>query len=740
MPALFEINDLNGFSRKGEFHIGKSSIRTPILLYPTLPPYILKQQPLQDERTLENSRRCLAPIYFTDDFTEGYDSEKKEIIKNGFVKNKQPFGIGFPQTRTKELTEKLKRFHSLVAQEELQQIPIDQGSCTLILEDNLPVHECKYFQAYGQALNQERLSQYTEQRAILEKFEHVIVGLNFAHSMEKLRDTVAWCKANSFVEGIYFNNPMKSLYRFEEILQQILYLKENLPANFALIVGGALEVNYLPLLIYLGCDAFDLSYMIQRASQGEYFHRFGHGWYDNIKSIACSCESCRELDSLLQKRPRDLAQFSTHLVNHCLTLFTQEIRQLQYCQDEVSVREYMEAKIHSNPGLVSLLRRFDHHYVSRFLNRYKMQDDHPIYCGSSLSYFRPEIQNFLKRIQENVYPPEDFEMILLLPCSAGKPYSKSRSHQQFGKAIREGLSNPRDRKKISEVVVTSPMGVVPLQLEDVFPAQHYDIPVTGDWEDEELETAGRALAHWLSKYNHPIPIIAHVTGGYLEICRRAEQYLREKIHVSKDFAENNSENKVASFIYTCENYKHSTSNEALSKLTEVVMQIEETNKEGENTLTKRKLLSQKTEDELKLSFLVQYHFGPQATEPFIGGGCVLERDRSGHFARIQQYDGLGKKIIGQYKFNSGHIKLTWLGGQILAELDTNLLTLTDNSIRGSTVFPPIVENIAKGLAPGDQIAIVGKNGDYIGVGEMLVDSESALTLTYGAVADIHKKK
>ena len=37
------------------------------------------------------------------------------------------------------------------------------------------------------------------------------------------------------------------------------------------------------------------------------------------------------------------------------------------------------------------------------------------------------------------------------------------------------------------MIVTSPLGLVPRDLEEVWPAGHYDIPVTGDWSIDELE-------------------------------------------------------------------------------------------------------------------------------------------------------------------------------------------------------------------------------------------------------------
>ena len=42
-------------------------------------------------------------------------------------------------------------------------------------------------------------------------------------------------------------------------------------------------------------------------------------------------------------------------------------------------------------------------------------------------------------------------------------------------------------------MMTSPLGLVPRDLEDVWPAANYDVPVTGDWSSDELERVRRML-------------------------------------------------------------------------------------------------------------------------------------------------------------------------------------------------------------------------------------------------------
>ncbi|HUJ77796.1 MAG TPA: DUF5591 domain-containing protein, partial [Thermoplasmata archaeon] len=52
-------------------------------------------------------------------------------------------------------------------------------------------------------------------------------------------------------------------------------------------------------------------------------------------------------------------------------------------------------------------------------------------------------------------------------------------------------------ERVHVVSVSSPIGLVPRELEGVPPARHYDIPVTGDWSEEERRMVAAALDHLL---------------------------------------------------------------------------------------------------------------------------------------------------------------------------------------------------------------------------------------------------
>ena len=100
-------------------------------------------------------------------------------------------------------------------------------------------------------------------------------------------------------------------------------------------------------------------------------------------------------------------------------------------------------------------------------------------CHSYTSRDDPLIQDWRRRVSQVHTPPNhQSKVLVLLPCSAQKPYRLSQSHRRFQRAI--------PTRGVNEVMVTAPLGLVPRELEDFWPAAHYDIPVTGDWDVDEL--------------------------------------------------------------------------------------------------------------------------------------------------------------------------------------------------------------------------------------------------------------
>lgn len=118
-----------------------------------------------------------------------------------------------------------------------------------------------------------------------------------------------------------------------------------------------------------------------------------------------------------------------------------------------------------------------------------------LHCNSHDSLNNPIITKWVDFMNQNYQAPHGLdEVLILLPCSARKPYRMSNSHRKFLDAI--------GNSAFHEVMVTSPLGLVPRDLEETWPASHYDIPVTGDWSLNEIERTKQMLLSLINRHNY----------------------------------------------------------------------------------------------------------------------------------------------------------------------------------------------------------------------------------------------
>jgi len=166
-----------------------------------------------------------------------------------------------------------------------------------------------------------------------------------------------------------------------------------------------------------------------------------------------------------------------------VTHWTQAVASLRSAIRSGTVRELAERASLSSPRSVERLRRHDKLLRQNSDGSILTSVDN---SGRKVRYNSPVsrqdklIHDWRKRVSSDHVPPaHKSDILVLLPCSATKPYRLSQSHHRFLKNI------PSNR--VHEVMVTSPLGLVPRELEDLWPAAHYDIPVTGEWDTDELD-------------------------------------------------------------------------------------------------------------------------------------------------------------------------------------------------------------------------------------------------------------
>ena len=192
--------------------------------------------------------------------------------------------------------------------------------------------------------------------------------------------------------------------------------------------------------------------------------------------------------------------------------FMKALDEVRSSVEHGTLRGLVEKQSLSSPRLVEHVRR--HHALMREHegNLASHRPSSTLFpCYSSNALVDPLIEDWERFMTEDYQAPVKVrEVMILLPCSARKPYRLSKSHSQFFRAIASTGCH--------EVMMTSPLGLVPRDLEDVWPAANYDVPVTGDWSSDELARVQRMLVSLVTRSGYK-RIINHTNMdlGFLEI-------------------------------------------------------------------------------------------------------------------------------------------------------------------------------------------------------------------------------
>ncbi|GAG86400.1 unnamed protein product, partial [marine sediment metagenome] len=286
----------------------------------------------------------------------------------------------------------------------------------------------------------------------------------------------------------------------------------------------------------------------------------------------------------------------------------------------------------------------------------------------------------------------------ILPCSAKKPYSESRSHQKFHGVLR----NYRDFPEFQEVILTSPLGAIPRQLEDIYPVNSYDISVTGEWDSEEITIASKMLISLLEKYDESIPILCHVKDpGYFKIIENARSKIKNK-------------------IYFTEVKKNLTSNESLLSLEEKISEIKDSYNKDDIIPENKNFLKTLTRKFFKI---IDYQFGLNTGNKIFYNGIKTWRNKRSH--QIEISDLLTREKLGKFNVNSGQIELNLKGANRMLPFseNSNYIVFDGQKINGNTLFRPGIVNFSPNLVPKDIAVIFDKNKDkIIGLGSLIVGS------------------
>ncbi|MCI4320296.1 MAG: DUF5591 domain-containing protein [Thermoplasmata archaeon] len=295
-------------------------------------------------------------------------------------------------------------------------------------------------------------------------------------------------------EVIVLANGRHLLSEGEPFVAALEEIRRRLGARPLLWVPRVGLPHRLALLAYLGIDLVDATEAVLRAVAGSVLDPT-LGIVDAADPKVpwtCGCDGCR-------------VGGAAGRVLHARLLLQREAEFVRDAARVGRLRELAESRQTSEPLLAELLRYADGRLGA------SLEQRTPVVGSGTTTYVlresrrRPEVVRFRARFLARYRPPPSKRVLLLVPCSKTKPYRNSRSHRAFARAWQDHPGADR----LHVVSVTSPLGLVPRELEDVYPARHYDIPVTGVWEEDERRAVLAALRHLLDHGAYE-QVVAHL--------------------------------------------------------------------------------------------------------------------------------------------------------------------------------------------------------------------------------------
>lgn len=481
-------------------------------------------------------------------------------------------------------------------------------------------------------------------------------------------------------------------------LETLITLKSRIPPDTALYAPNLALPENAAMLAYMGIDVMDDTKAEVAAYSDIYLTSAGSFYLDSLIEFPCRCRVCTsttpaELSALPKdERAKLLSAHNRDALDAELALVREKIR-------AGTLREYVEGQCRVRPWLTALLRLGDFEY-SYLEERVPAFRQNQLLADTSEALSRIEVVRFARRIQER-YTPPDLDILLLLPCAARKPYSTSQSHQKFI------LTLGKYRKFVHEVIITSPLGIVPRELELTYPAAHYDTAVTGHWDEEEKAWVSGCLEAYLSKHNYKV-IVAHVEGAYREICKRVAEKLGIEI------------------VYTAE--ESLTSYESLSNLKNTVESI--------CTSGDFSRKSQNAEEEKKnfVKAVANYQFGEGAEHLF--SEETVNPVVKGRFPKYQLF--AGKKQLATLIPQYGMLALSPEGAELILKSERYVVKIDDFVPRGSILAPGVLE-ADPGIRTNDEVIVLGKKA--LCVGRAAMSGKEMTESGRGVAVDVrHVKK
>lgn len=446
------------------------------------------------------------------------------------------------------------------------------------------------------------------------------------------------------------------------IVDAVVRLREACGFGRLLCMLGIGEPSTVALLSYMGVDVFD----------------------DSLPRAA-------GLEHVLLMPEAEVAMGDGDVVGANIDYMVAELAKTRMFIEADRLRELADQRSFSSPSNVALLRLYDQ-------NAYQYAEETcstvgcRFSCNSTQALRRPDLKRYRDRMG-SYRKPEHKRILLLLPCSAKKPYHISKTHRAFASAIHTAQHDTL----VHEVIVTSPLGMVPRELDACYPANSYDIPVTGEWKCEEKAMIRKMVGDLIAQ-------------GYDKvICHLGEDY-----ELVEGLAE-----------MECTVVGDPTSPKSLENLDKALRAAAKGMETVDYPVDRNNLARG----------LLEFQFGRDIADLLMDGDTYAI-GKFPYWKFIREVDG--KKIqMGMMTPERGMVSLTLEGAEVLAKAGYATVEIMDFELKGNLFAVGVVRADPR-IRIGDEAVIVC-NGEVRGVGVAEMCGREMTDLKRGIAVKVRHK-
>ena len=274
-------------------------------------------------------------------------------------------------------------------------------------------------------------------------------------------------------------------YEYKLLAEMIIAAKKNIPTSIPLHLFGAGHPLTIPLAVALGCDTFDSASYMLYAKHDRVITEDGTRRLEELEYFPFDCEVSSRykpkelLGMKKEERIDQIALFNLYSIKAEVDRVKQAIR-------EGRLWEYTMKKARAHPKLFET--------IDVILNNTKfLQDGTPKFKEKAIFLFGPEDQyrpeirryhNYVKKFRTKK------KIVVITKDPTIKPVFSSYGYKKLRRKF-------KDADKIQFCNYNPFLGIIPIEISDVFPASHY-VMTRKEFEPEKFPTF---LQIWIDFFN-----------------------------------------------------------------------------------------------------------------------------------------------------------------------------------------------------------------------------------------------